>query len=407
MVACGLHLVVLLGISLAGIGQVGPARPSRNAPAPVGSGHDLPDVKLVVVERLEVYDQADETSYRMGTLNRGDRIRLRRVLAGGWVAIEPPPLAIGWVARSALNSGDVQGGGESRTSRPTQGRVIAEDAEVRSGQLQARLPGPPWVQLPRGALVRLVDRPPLTIGRGASASVWLAIVPPESAVCYLRSEGIGEASPPSPPVPERLATYRVGEDDRAGAEMIPLTGLPADIGAEIQRFDGMHRAIVVNQPIEQWRFESVRAGYQSVLKRAGNNSEVEEALRVRLARVTRHEQAAQAARTIQATLASSRRRDSQVAQTRQRLAAADRTRTRTYNAIGFVQPTSREVDGRKVHALIGSNGSTIAYLDIPPGIDITSLGVQRVKVFGVTHYNQDLGARLITVRDLEAIETRR
>ena len=169
----------------------------------------------------------------------------------------------------------------------------------------------------------------------------------------------------------------------------------------------MHDAILRGQPIEQWRFETVRAGYQAVLKRSGDNPVVEEALRDRLARVTRHEQAARAARTIQTTLAASRRRDTQVAQMSQRLATADRARTRTYNAIGFVQPSSREVDGRKVHALIGSNGSTIAYLDIPPGIDITALGVRRVGVLGVTHFNQDLGARLITVRDLDAIESKR
>jgi hypothetical protein len=65
------------------------------------------------------------------------------------------------------------------------------------------------------------------------------------------------------------------------------------------------------------------------------------------------------------------------------------------------------VEGRKLYALIGSSGSTLAYLDIPPGLDLDAVASRRVGVRGTTHYNADLGTRLITVRDLEAIEERR
>ncbi len=57
------------------------------------------------------------------------------------------------------------------------------------------------------------------------------------------------------------------------------------------------------------------ARYQAILKRAGKNASVEEAIRRRLERLTHHEQAAQAARTIETILARSHRRDSQVAAT--------------------------------------------------------------------------------------------
>jgi hypothetical protein len=402
MVACGLRLVLLWGIGLAGTGQVAPAHSSATAAAPRTESHRVAE-KAVAVEHLEVYGRADDASYRMGTLNRGERVRIRKVLPSGWVGIDPPPMAMAWVPKSSVRLDGAAGADGS----PVSGRVAASGVVVRSGHLRARLPGPPWVRIPRGAVVRLVDRPPLTTGQGAAASVWFAIVPPEGALCYVRSDGLEAVTPPSPPIAERRAAYLPGEDDRAGVERIPIGAVPADIGAEIRRIDGMYRSILVNQPIEEWRFDTIRAGYQAVLKRAGADRAVEEALRVRLARVTRHEQAARAARTIQTTLADSRRRDAQVAQTRQHLAAADRARTHTYNAIGFIQPSAREVDGRKLHALIGSSGATIAYLDIPAGIDVNALGVQRVGVLGVTHYNQELGARLITVRDLEAIESRR
>jgi hypothetical protein len=257
-------------------------------------------------------------------------------------------------------------------------------------------------------MVRLVDRSPLAVGRGAAATLWFAIVPPSEAACYIRDEGTRGLAPARAPASERLAAYLIEEEDaRSAAGKIPTASLPADVAAEIGRIEAMHRAILASRPIEQWRLDSVRAGYQALLKRAGDNPAVEEALRQRLAWVTRHEQAAQAARTFQTVLERSQGRDREVAQVQQRLAAADRARARAYRAIGFVQPSSRTVEGRKLYALIGSNGSTLAYLEIPPGIDLDSLESQRVGVRGTAHYNQDLGTRLITVRDLEAIETRR
>ena len=71
---------------------------------------------------------------------------------------------------------------------------------------------------------------------------------------------------------------------------------PAEVTSELDRIDAMHRAIITGQPIEDWRFETVRASYQGLLKRGGDRADLEEAIRVRLARVTQHEQAARAAR---------------------------------------------------------------------------------------------------------------
>ena len=165
--------------------------------------------------------------------------------------------------------------------------------------------------------------------------------------------------------------------------------------------------IIASQPIEQWRFETVRAGYQALLKRAGDQPELEEALRTRLNRLTRHEQAARAARTIESILAKSHRRDSEVAAVRRDLARLERTRDRSYDAVGFIQPSARKVDGHKVFALIGGQGSTIAYLDIPPGLDPEPFLARRIGVRGQAHFSEDLGTRLITVRDMESIEARK
>jgi hypothetical protein len=169
----------------------------------------------------------------------------------------------------------------------------------------------------------------------------------------------------------------------------------------------MHRAIITGQAIEDWRFESVRVSYQALIKRSGDRTDLEEAIRVRLARVTQHEQAARAARTIESILARSHRRDREVIAVREQLAQQARSRARAYDAVGFVQPSARKVDGHKIFTLIGREGTAIAYLDIPPGLNPEPLLAHRVGVRGQAHWSEDLGTRLITVRDMETIEPKR
>ena len=72
----------------------------------------------------------------------------------------------------------------------------------------------------------------------------------------------------------------------------PPENLPSRLAAKIKTVDEMHRSIRINQSISQWQFDTVRSSYQAILKRAGSDPAVEEAVRVRLARVTRDEQAA-------------------------------------------------------------------------------------------------------------------
>ena len=416
MVAMVVRLLVL-----SGIGQVEPARMAPAHPSPpsflsaaVVAREPMTLMSSVVAERLEVFDRPNEPAYVMATLETGDPVRVRKVLQQGWTVIDPPPMAIGWVPRIALKLDDANRRGESlddpagsQIGLPTEATIIGAEVVIRSGQLRAQMPGPPWMRLHEGDRVRLVDCKPLTVGVGKKANVWVAIVPPDGARCYVRTDGIQEDRLAIPTAAERLVSNQVSQDDPIDTEPALSEKIPADVAAEIRRIDAMHHTILASQPIEQWRFDSVRAGYQSILKRAGDNHTVEEGLRDRLTRVTRLEQASKAARTIQKTLEDSRRRDTQVAQIQNRLAVIDRSHTRTYNAIGFVQPSSRVIDGRKLHALIGSNGSTLAYLDIPLGVDVNSLETRRVGVLGVTHYNQELGTRLITVRDLEMLESRR
>ena len=193
----------------------------------------------------------------------------------------------------------------------------------------------------------------------------------------------------------------------AQGEQGPPENLPPAVAAEIKMVDEMHRTIRINQSISRWQFETVRSSYQAILKRAGNDPTVEEAIRVRLARVTRDEQSAHAARTIEDILVRSHRRDQKVAADRRRVAAASRSRARAFSARGYVQASTEMIEGRMLYVLIANDGSTIAYLDVPPGLDISRLVAHRIGVRGEPHFNEELGARLITVRDVEKIETLR
>jgi hypothetical protein len=361
----------------------------------------------VQVDRLDVWDRPNQTGYVTGTLRRGDRVRVRgdRPSANGWLAIEPLPTTICWIAESNLETSD----DDAENNRAKTAWVHGPHAMIRSGNLAAKLPGPPLFSLESGTIVRLVDRPALRFGDGEVSSRWVVIAPPADLVCYVRASSVRWLTGP-----------KTSQDDvtQASFESSPQSNTPSkppgssgtsprsspEITAELERLDGIYRVIIANQPIAEWRFESVRAGYQSLLKRSGEHLELEDALRTRLQRVTRSEQAAKAARTIEAILARSHRRDGEVAAVRKNLARLERIRARDYDAVGFIQPSARKVEGRKVFALIGGQGSAIAYLDIPPGLDPTPFLAHRIGVRGQAHFREDLGMRLIAVGDMERID---
>jgi hypothetical protein len=358
---------------------------------------DLPAVAEVVAGALDVFDEPDPTAYAPGHLHQGDRVVIRDVEAGGWLAIDPPEGSFGWVDASALGEAD-----EHRRAL-----VRAASTPLRSGHPDARMPGPPRATLRRGEVVRLLERPPLTLGQGSTARTWRAVAPPKGEVRYVRGEGVRRLGPPEDPRPEpRSPTYPSPETQAAFLPPSTAAGaLPPDLAAELAQIEAEHRAIV-RGPVEQWHLDSVKQRYEALLRRvtdpaAGN------AIRARLDQAARQEDAAQAARTIATILDRSRRRDRAVAQEVRRLAQARTPQTRPFHAQGLLQPSSRKVDGRKVFALIGPEGTATAYLDIPAGLDTGPLLSHIVGVRGTIHYNEPLRARLISVTEIEALDKTR
>ncbi len=411
-----LHASMLLWILMAFFGQVvSPreliAQSDRSAEALEGQL----TTGEVIVDGLELYDRPDEGSFVMGELKQGDCVRIRQKLTGGWLAIDPPPGTLCWIGRPALDATAVavtRTGGVADAARPKQSErrrasVATTRAVIRFGHANARMPGPPCGELSRGTIVTKLDLPPLEVGSGSSKREWTAIVPPPQLDCYIRREGIRAVRyPPTARDTESQSEYVVAQY----APTYPIeTGqehLPANYAAAMKSVDELRHSMRLGEPIAQWRTESLRSSYKSILKRAGNDPVVEQAISRRLAAVTRDEQAAQAARTIESILAESRRRDGDVAALKKRVTTAGLSHVRAYSAVGYIQPSAEQVSGRKLFLLIGKDGSTVAYLDIPPGLDINPHLAQRVGVRGDPHFDEDLGSRLITVRDLEAMDSR-
>jgi len=201
----------------------------------------------------------------------------------------------------------------------------------------------------------------------------------------------------------------LGYSDLSRVAAATTDDLPPAIASEIKNIDAMCRAIEAGGPIERWRFDSVRARYQAFLKSGSGEPAIKEAIRVREERLAKLEQAAKSAATIQKILAQSHRRDREVIALKRQLdrSPTDRGRSRAYEAVGLLQPSSQRLDGRKLFVLIGKTGGTVAFLDIPPGLDANPSLARRVGVRGVAHYNEDLQSRLITVRNLEPIAATR
>jgi hypothetical protein len=187
--------------------------------------------------------------------------------------------------------------------------------------------------------------------------------------------------------------------------------IPPAILSELKSIDAMWKDIETDTPIDSWRFDGLRARYQALVKSHPGEPAVGNVIRDRLERLARRELAAKAAVTFEAILAQSRKRDREIVQLsrqlRIRTSSANGARSNTYAAIGFMQSSAQKIDGHKLFLLVGRNGETLAHLDIPPGLDPEPILARKVGVRGVAHYNEELQSRLITVRDLQAVESTR
>jgi hypothetical protein len=333
----------------------------------------------VAVDRVAVLDEPRDTGYVVATLRKGDTARVRPAGAPltGWLAIDPPGSVFGWVDASALKRP------ESDRERPD-AALIRSATTVRSANPKAKTPGPPWAPLKPGDRVRLVDVPPLEAG----GRRWAAVAPPNDRPCYIPADAVEWVQPAEP-------------------EIRPTAFAAADDDPELKRVDAMLMAETSGRPVEDWRLESIRSAYEALARQVGGDAERRRIVDGRLRQLEGLERASAAAKGFVEAASKSRELDRQFARLERRLEDAERERTRAFDAVGFVQPSARMHEGRKLFALIGlKDGVVSAYLDVPPGLDARSLTARRIGVRGAARYDPDLKARLISVRDLVDLEAR-
>jgi hypothetical protein len=367
---------------IVGVGLLGVSSPSD-------------DVAEVAAAELEVFAEPDEAGFVTGLLRRGDRVRVRGELDDGWLEIDPPRGAFDWIDRDAVAE---EGRGRAR--------VVAPRAVVRAGRPGARMPGPPGRSLEEGATVRLLDRPPLALRQGRSRRSWLAIVPPAGERRFVRAEGLREdEEDDDPPRTVARASERVELTPTIDPSVVsigppaPREGHPSAFARALAGAESEHHA-ALRRPVESWDLEAARRRYQALLDGTSDPS-AQDIVRMRLGRLEQQQRVAKAARGVRDQLDRSRQIDADVADSNARVEdSAARPKDQGFDAEGLLQPSSRQLDGRFVFALIGKDGKRTAFLDVPPGLETAPLMARKVGVRGTIGYSEDLDGRVIRVRDL-------
>ena len=350
------------------------------------------DAAQVVVDDLELMTEPNHSAYSTATLGRGDRVVILGTKAG-WAMVQSPAENFHWI-----NVADV-------ATQPDGTCVVRRrQTSVRYASASARLPGPPCRTISKGTVVHRIDHPDLMVPGGDSPQVWQAIEATDDAVRYVPLETLEndklarvDPQPTTADRPERTVTYEPEADN---------PDLPPAVNAELASIAAMTRTIQ-SAPLETWNLDPVRGRYDSLLRQFGAEPGVKQAVQPRLDQIHRELELVESARKFARLLGEGEARDAEIARLQKSVTLARSRSERAYDAVGLLQPSSRRSDGQKVLALIGAEGRPISYLTIPPGVPVNQYLARKVGVRGIVHFDEGLGARLISVRDLELIEPRR
>ena len=373
------------------------------------TGAEVPGVHYVWSDSLAMRAGPDSASAALGDLRKGDRVMVVREGPGGWRTILPPAGAYSWVERSMVTD---LGDGRARVLRAT---------AVRPGGGGNRLPTGIWTTVQAGTILRLLEVRPLVVHpEGGERRVWVAVEPPSGEVRYVRADGLtrldpGRSDPSGDPPEDFLTSARPSTSfassrvpaigfDPAFVEVGPPLppGLGPSFAAELARAEAAHRATLA-LPMEAWRLDRVRADYARLAEKAGSPPE-REAANSRLEQVDRQAAAAQAARKLADLAERGRTRDAKLAALRGRLDDLARGGGAPFEVVGFLQRSSRIVDGHQVYAIIGEEGDVSAYIQVPPGLDVEPWLASRVGVRGDVHYDEAGRALSIWAKDVVPLD---
>lgn len=351
----------------------------------------------VAVGTLEYYDIPSDRGFTTGVLNAGDEVEVLRVEPSGWAAIAPPPGAFCWLDAEAL---------ELDADGSQLGLVVGSDVVLRVGREGARMPGPPRFRIMQGDRVKLASKvEPLQV----QDRTWRAIVPPPGVVYYvpansLREEGGRPLETPEPVKAEEEAlqaplALEIAEDLTSVGPGAPEGRVPPALLSQVQAVEAEHR-VVLRRPIVGWQLALIRARYQGLLRQAVDTDSTQ-FVQARLDQVARQQAAADSARRVAELLskpALSIEGERKIEEFQSRSA-----QRRPFDVEGMLQPSSKLVRGKKVYALIGDSGHSIAYLLAPPGLLMGPFLSRQVGVRGVMSYDESLRAMIVDVVEIESL----
>jgi hypothetical protein len=348
-----------------------------------GAGTD--SLRVVEAPSLPVYDTPDAEVAPSGSLAKGDTVRVRRREPDGWVAIDPPAAAFDLVDASGLER--LEGG---------RARVVSASVAVRTGNPQSRRPGEIHRYLRRMTEVAVLDRPPLRVALTGGEQEWIAIRPLPGEMRFVRADGLAPASSQGS---RSSSTRRWDVGFASLGREARWKDIPPEFAKALARVEARHRS-ALRGPLESWQIAGVRREYEALRDQSVDDS-ARALIAERLVRLTRQEEIARAARRFREALQRAQDHDLQVSDD----LAPDRTvlAEAPFDAVGTLQVSAKEVDGRRVHALIGDDGLTAAYLVLPPAFPIKSYLTGRVGVRGTVRYDETLRARIIQVGELESL----
>lgn len=139
----------------------------------------VPYDTTIALPQVEVRSgpSSDPKMYPTGKLRQGDRVRVVREEAGGWLAIEPPTGSFSWINTRFLEI----------SSQQNTAQVLGDDVPVRVGsELTKEAPTVQQIKLQRGAQVIVLDQKKAYTEDGG----WLPIVPPPQEVRYIPAEAV-------------------------------------------------------------------------------------------------------------------------------------------------------------------------------------------------------------------------
>lgn len=331
-----------------------------------------------LLDSADVFTAPDARSYVTGSLRSGEKVRVLARGGEGFLSIEPPAGSIDWIPEDAL---EITG----RTAT-----VIVSDIVVRGGCDGAKLPGPPVLRLASGATVMLQDRPGIILNHAGGPRTWRAIDPPPEDRRYVSAAQL-----------RRVGPEAIGA--RTSPGIVRNVSQPAPVpDARFDDPDSLRREFrgLLAQPLEERDFRSLIERTQASLKSA-KAPEAREALEKLSGELEIQERVASAARRFHSAVTNTRKVDRGIAGR-----PADPLAPRpAHDGLGLLLPSSKAINGTKVYALVDEpTGAISAYLQMPPGIDADALVGRMVGVDGDLSYNEALGGRVMTVRDVEAVD---